>query len=303
MGHVVRLAQPLRGLIPMLLDSATLPPISPDADVGAIVHGIRLSDCPYLTAAPRQFSATLFDGQSETETLAIGNIAPDANEPLNWTITEAVSDCASPSDLPWVSASLGSGSTPSQGGNTNVQVTLSTNGLTSPASVTGVLCLASNDAGESLVTIPVSVNLRSLLAELTAIRNSIAARGQTGNAKTDKAITKAIEALDEATAASAWSDGARLTRASGRDVFDGSLKAVKELGSIAGSPAWATDAIKAITSLNREIAGLAVSEAPAGQAKDNAMKDLAKGDAEQAAGNYANAIVQYRRAWALVSGG
>ena len=133
-GHVVRLAQPLRGLIPMLLDSATLPPIEPPAPVGAVVHGLRLSDCPLLTAAPRTFSATLFDGQSETETLAIGNIAPDANEPLNWTITEAVSDCASPSDLPWVSASLGSGSTPSQGGNTNVQVTLSTAGLTSPAS-------------------------------------------------------------------------------------------------------------------------------------------------------------------------
>jgi hypothetical protein len=182
-------------------------------------------------------------------------------------------------------------------------VRLSTNGLASPASVTGVLCLASNDAGEALVTIPVSVDLRSLLAELTAVRASIAARGQTGNPKSDKAITHALAALDEATAAAGWTDGARLTRAAGRDVFDGSLKAVKELDSIAGPPSWATDAIKTITSLNRELAELAVSEAPAGQAKANAERDLAKGDAERAAGSYANAIVQYRRAWALVAGG
>ena len=42
----------------------------------------RLFECPFLTAAPRTFSATLFDGQSETETLAIGNIAPEVDEPL-----------------------------------------------------------------------------------------------------------------------------------------------------------------------------------------------------------------------------
>jgi hypothetical protein len=295
-GHIVRLAQELRGLIPMLFDTSSVSP-SP------IVPGTRLTECPHLTAAPRTFSATLFDGQSQTDTLAIGNIATEVDEPLNWTITEAVSDCATPSDLPWVSASLASGSVPSAGGSTNVDVTLTTVGTASPAQLSGVLCLRSNDAGEALVTIPVSLELRSLLAELAAVRAAIAARGQTGVPKTDKAITHALAALDEATAAAGWTDGARLTQAGGRDVFDGSQKAVKELSSIAGAPAWATDAIKAITSLNREIAALAVSEAPAGQAKDTALRDLSRGDAEQAAGNYANAIVQYRRAWALVTGG
>ena len=75
--------------------------------------------------------------------------------------------------------------------------------------MTGVLCLASNDAGEALVTIPVSVTLRSLRAELQAIAASLAARGPLANAKDDKALRKAVEALGVATAAGAWTDGAR----------------------------------------------------------------------------------------------
>jgi hypothetical protein len=293
-GHVVRLAQPLRGLIPMLLDSATLPPIEPSAPVGGIVHGLRLSDCPYLTAAPRTFSATLFDGQSETSTLTIGNIAPDANEPLNWTITEAVSDCASPSDLPWVSASLGSGSTPSQGGSTNVQITLSTAGLTSPASPTGVLCLASNDAGEALVTIPVGVTLRSLRAELQAIAASLSARLPLANARDDKALRKAIDALAYATAEAVWDDGARVD---GSAAFDGAQQAVIQLQSISGSPAWATEAAKAIASIAGEISQLAIDEADAGPARELAGREQARGDARFAAGDYDAAVGQYRKAW------
>ena len=47
-GHIVRLAQTLRGLIPMLLDAAAPSPPSP------IVAGLRLFECPHMTAAPAQ---------------------------------------------------------------------------------------------------------------------------------------------------------------------------------------------------------------------------------------------------------
>ena len=123
-GHIIRLAQPLRGLIPMMFDASTLPPIEPPAPVGAIVPGMRLFECPHITAAERSYSKTLLEGQTTSDTLVIGNIAPEVDEPLNWTITEAVSDCATPSDLPWVGTSATSGSVASAGGSQNVSVRL-----------------------------------------------------------------------------------------------------------------------------------------------------------------------------------
>jgi hypothetical protein len=286
-GHIIRLAQKLRGLIPMMFDTASSSP-SP------IVAGTRLFECPYLTAAPRTFSATLFDGQSETETLAIGNIATEVDEPLNWTITEAASDCATPTDLPWVSASLTSGSTPSGGGSTSVDVTLTTVGTTSPASLTGVLCLRSNDAGEALVTIPVSLTLRSLRAELQAIGASLAARLPLANTRDDKALRKAVDGLALATGAATWVDGARLTDIG---AFDGAQFAIKELQSISGSPAWATEAAKAIASITGEISQLAIDEAAAGYARDQAVREQSRGNIRFAAGDYDAAVGQYRKAW------
>ena len=86
-GHVVRLAQPQRGLIPTLFDQAA---VSPEP----IVVGTRLFECPYVTVAPSSFSTTAVEETETTETLTIGNQSPDADEPLDWTITEAVSDCS-----------------------------------------------------------------------------------------------------------------------------------------------------------------------------------------------------------------
>jgi hypothetical protein len=171
---------------------------------------------------------------------------------------------------------------------------LSTAGLTSPASPTGLLCLRSNDAGEALVAIPVSVVLRSLRAELQAIAASLAARGPLANPKDDKSLRKAVEALGFATAAGAWNDGAR---PDGSDAFDGAMQAVKQLQAISGSPEWATEAAKAIAKITGEIAQLAIDEADPGFARDTAIREKATGDARFAAGDYDAAIVQYRKAW------
>jgi Zinc carboxypeptidase len=153
-GHIVRMAQALRGLIPTILDPAD---VSPEP----IVAALRLFECPHVVAAPRSFAGSLPEGGENTRTLRIRNVAPEADEPLTWTITEAVSDCSSPSDLTWVSASPLSGTTPSAGGSDDVAVTISAAGLSGHSMYTGVLCLSSNDAGEGTIAIPLRLNVRS----------------------------------------------------------------------------------------------------------------------------------------------
>jgi hypothetical protein len=54
-GHIIRLAQALRGLIPMMFDTASAAP-SP------IVPGLRLFECPHITASERSYSKTLLEG-------------------------------------------------------------------------------------------------------------------------------------------------------------------------------------------------------------------------------------------------
>ncbi|MFN2468708.1 MAG: M14 family zinc carboxypeptidase [Gaiellaceae bacterium] len=149
-GHIVRMAQPLRGLIPLLLD---------DQAAEELVAATRLSECPHVTASPRSFTVATQEGTQKTATLAIGNAAVEANEPLEWTITEAASSCSTPGNLPWFSAAQTSGTTASGGGSTNVQLTFSAAGITAPATRTGVLCLASNDAGEALIAVPLTLQV------------------------------------------------------------------------------------------------------------------------------------------------
>ncbi len=150
-GHVVRLAQPERGLIPSLFDAAAVPP-------EPIVVGTRLFECPYVTAAPRSFATAAVEGSQSVEALTIGNPTPDADEPLTWTITEAVSDCSSPSDVSWLSASQTAGTTQPSASKV-VDLTFSAAGLSAPANPSAVLCLASNDAGEALIAIPLRLQV------------------------------------------------------------------------------------------------------------------------------------------------
>jgi hypothetical protein len=287
-GHIIRLAQKLRGLIPMMFDTASASP-SP------IVPGVRLFECPHVTAAERSYSKTLLEGQSTGDSLRIGNIAPEVDEPLNWTITEAASDCASPSDLPWVTAAATSGSVPSAGGSTNVGLTFSSVGVSGPVTLTGVLCLASNDAGEALITIPVSLTVRSLRAEIAAVVDSLRARSPLADQHANRALTAALQALGNSVDPANWDDGVRPDAVSGRDVFDGLVRGVRELNKI-GQP-WSEAAVETLVALGGEIAATAVDEAPASADKTKALQELAKGD------NAVNAVVKlehYRKAWAFV---
>jgi hypothetical protein len=152
-GHIVRLAQPLRGLIPTVLDSAAVDP-------EPIVAGARLFECPFVTVAPRSFATAAVEGTQTVEQLTIGNTAAEVDEPLNWTITEAVSNCSSPSDVSWLSVDQTSGTTASAGGSTAVAVTASAVGLLAPTKLSALLCLRSNDAGESEIALPITFQVQ-----------------------------------------------------------------------------------------------------------------------------------------------
>ena len=153
-GHIVRLAQPLRGLIPTVLDGAAVAP-------EPIVAGTRLFECPFVTAAPRSFALAAVEETQTVEQLTIGNTAAELDEPLNWTITEAASDCASPSDVPWLSTDQASGSTLSGGGETStVAVTVSATGLLGADEAVRRPVPPQQRRGRALITIPVTFQVQ-----------------------------------------------------------------------------------------------------------------------------------------------
>ncbi len=150
-GHVVRLAQPLRGLIPMIFDAAS-------ADPSPIVEGDRLFECPHAAAAPASLSAATPEETETTVELTVANEALEPDQDLVWSITEAASDCSEPSDLGWLSAAPAAGTTGSSSAST-VEVTLSAVGIEAKDTQTGLLCIATNDAGDPLIEIPVTLEV------------------------------------------------------------------------------------------------------------------------------------------------
>ncbi len=150
-GHVVRLAQPLRGLIPMIFDAAS-------ADPSPIVEGDRLFECPHAAAAPASLSAATPEETETTVELTVANEALEPDQDLVWSITEAASDCSEPSDLGWLSAAPAAGTTGSSSAST-VKVTLSAVGIEAKDTQTGLLCIATNDAGDPLIEIPVTLEV------------------------------------------------------------------------------------------------------------------------------------------------
>lgn len=111
----------------------------------------------HATVSPDNFSSTQLNNVIVTRTLTISSVG---NAPLNWNFTEAAANCASPSDLTWLSASPPSGTTDA-GSTTNVTVTLDSNGVPLGTDLSGQLCLNSNDPNDAVIQIPVSMTVTS----------------------------------------------------------------------------------------------------------------------------------------------
>jgi len=291
-GHIVRLfGQVQRGLIPTLLDAAAVAP-------EPMIAGRRLTECPEVGVSTRSIAASLPEDTETTETLTIENNAVEADEPLNWTITEAASDCATPSDLPWVSVSPATGTTPSGGGSTDVEVAFDPAGVDSPESLSGVLCVTSNDTGEPVVTISLDLDVRNLRFELEDLADALYDRLPLGNRNDNRALRDAVAALDQATRPNQWVGGARLV--DGGRVLNRLADAIQQLRDIRNEPDWVTEANDQIVTLARELAQIEIDDEPDGPRKDAALEAMAEGDAAAEAGNPRRAVNEYRRAWLIV---
>lgn len=91
-------------------------------------------------------------GQQSFDIMNLGGVD------LTWSISEADSDCSSPADLPWVSA----GTTSSVTGpelSTSIPLTFDASGLSSGAIHNGLICIASDDPAEPLLSIPISLQV------------------------------------------------------------------------------------------------------------------------------------------------
>ncbi len=148
-GHVVRMRQPLRGLINILLE--------PNQPPAPIIGGLKLYECPSAAVAQDAIDAGAVEDTQTTATLTVLNETSEP-EPLNWTVTEAAVSCDAPSDLGWVSTSATAGTT-APDSSTAITVGFAATGLTAPDVHTGVLCLSSNDAGAPVITVPVSLQV------------------------------------------------------------------------------------------------------------------------------------------------
>jgi hypothetical protein len=119
----------------------------------------RIFECPHATTTSGDLRQELVEGTSATTGLTISNIAVEPNQPLTWTITEALSSCTSPSDLSWVSASSTAGTTPT-GSTAALTVTFNATGLSAPDTFSGLLCITSNDPGEPVIALPISLQVQ-----------------------------------------------------------------------------------------------------------------------------------------------
>jgi len=109
---------------------------------------------PDINVTPGSLSSSQFADEVVTETLTIENTG---NLTLNWSLDEAPSDCNSPADVPWISASPTGGSIP-DGGSTAADVVFDSTGMT-PGVYTAKLCIDSDDPDEPTVEVELTLTV------------------------------------------------------------------------------------------------------------------------------------------------
>ena len=109
--------------------------------------------------APSQVTTSVTEGSSTTADLVVTNGASSGGGALEWTVSEAATDCANPSDVTWLTASPASGST-GAGGSAPVTLGLDATGLTAPSRASAVLCVSSNATNAGVIAVPVTVTVQ-----------------------------------------------------------------------------------------------------------------------------------------------
>ncbi len=180
---------------------------------------------PDINVTPGGVSSSQFANEVMTDTFTIENLG---NLVLNWTSTEAPSDCNSPADVPWVSASPSAGSIPSSG-NTAVDVVFDSTGLT-PAVYNAKLCISSDDPDEP----EVEVDLTLTVEERPVINLSAGNLSET--LAEDEVMTQTLTISNTGDADLDW------TIAEGSGVTEGACGAPSDLPWVSVDPTSGTTA-------------------------------------------------------------
>ena len=116
---------------------------------------------PTLDLSPGSLTGAADEGATTAVPLSIGNTG-DAD--LTWSADTAVSDCASPETIPWLSLDPTSGTVVTGDPATQVNVTLDATTLT-PGVYNANVCVQSNDTANPLVPVPVEFTVNVSTAD------------------------------------------------------------------------------------------------------------------------------------------
>ncbi|WP_300622122.1 hypothetical protein, partial [Dokdonella sp.] len=111
---------------------------------------------PVASVTPSSLSLSVNAGSSASTTLTVGN-SGGLGSSLTYTVAEAPTSCASPSDVTWLSATPASGAV-SGGATAPVTVTGNAAAL-SGGTYTGKLCLTTNDPQHAAFEVPVTLTV------------------------------------------------------------------------------------------------------------------------------------------------
>ena len=118
-----------------------------EGSTNSVADGVEAFDLPAsclagATIAPPSFSATLECSAVASKPLTIHNTSAADGTDLTWSLAKTATDCATPGDLPWVTATPASGTT-APGADSTVALTFNAAGF-DVGSVNGQVCVASN---------------------------------------------------------------------------------------------------------------------------------------------------------------
>jgi hypothetical protein len=116
---------------------------------------------PVLNLSPGSLAGSADEGASTIVPLSIGN-AGDAD--LTWSADTALTDCAAPETIPWLSLNPTSGTVAVGDPAANVDVTLDAATL-APGVYNADVCVQSNDAANPLVPVPVEFTVNVSAAD------------------------------------------------------------------------------------------------------------------------------------------
>lgn len=113
---------------------------------------------PVAEVTPDAFEFVVEVDEAASDTLNIANTG-DPTSGLEFNIAEAETDCATTSDIPWLSESPALGTVPG-GGFANADIGVNASGL-APGAYSSLLCVLTNDPVNALIPIPVSLTVNA----------------------------------------------------------------------------------------------------------------------------------------------